>query len=37
VADDRARYFGALLPANTLVPGADAQLGTVTFEEFLAR
>jgi uncharacterized protein YbjT (DUF2867 family) len=37
VADDRARYFGALLQEKTLVPGADAQLGTVTFEEFLAR
>jgi uncharacterized protein YbjT (DUF2867 family) len=37
VADKQARYFGALLGVKTLLPGPNAQLGTVTFDEFLAR
>jgi uncharacterized protein YbjT (DUF2867 family) len=37
VADDEARYYGALLDDTTLVPGPDALLGGITFDEFLAR
>jgi uncharacterized protein YbjT (DUF2867 family) len=35
VADPGARYFGALLEKDTLLPGADAQLSTTRFEEWL--
>ena len=34
VADPGARYFGAILDDNSLVPGKGAQLGEVTLEEF---
>jgi uncharacterized protein YbjT (DUF2867 family) len=36
VADVQARYFGARLDETTLVPGAQARLGTRRFEEWLA-
>lgn len=32
VADPQARYFGAILQDNTLVPGAGPHLGKVSFE-----
>ncbi|WP_433272824.1 SDR family oxidoreductase [Actinosynnema sp. CS-041913] len=35
VADPDARYFGALLERDTLLPSADAQLSTTRFEEWL--
>jgi hypothetical protein len=35
VADPEARYFGALLADDTLLPGDDAQLATTRFEEWL--
>ena len=35
VADDQARYFGALLDADTLVPGPNARLGTVKVDDWL--
>ncbi|ONI92765.1 NmrA family transcriptional regulator [Saccharothrix sp. ALI-22-I] len=35
VADPDARYFGALLEKDTLLPGADARLSTTRFEEWL--
>jgi hypothetical protein len=35
VADPEARYFGALLEKDTLLPGAGAQLATTRFEEWL--
>jgi uncharacterized protein YbjT (DUF2867 family) len=35
VADPRARYFGAELDERTLVPGADARLGEIRFEDWL--
>lgn len=35
VADPDARYFGALLGDDTLLPGADAQRATTTFDEWL--
>lgn len=35
VADPHARYFGTELQERTLVPGDDAQLGSITFEEWL--
>ncbi|MBV7485359.1 SDR family oxidoreductase [Bordetella sp. BOR01] len=31
VADEQARYFGALLKDDTLVPGADPRLGKIDF------
>ena len=37
VADPRARYFGAELGERTLVPGADARLGEIRFEEWLGK
>lgn len=36
VADPHARYFGAELGERSLVPGDDAQLGSTTYEEWLA-
>ena len=35
VADDQARYFGALLQEDTLVPGPGARLGTVKVDDWL--
>jgi uncharacterized protein YbjT (DUF2867 family) len=35
VTDPDARYFGALLEKDTLLPGADAQLSATRFEEWL--
>ncbi|WAS91406.1 SDR family oxidoreductase [Nannocystis punicea] len=37
VADPEARYFGARLEDDTLVPGPGPRLGTVNFEAWLAR
>ncbi|HEU4631589.1 MAG TPA: SDR family oxidoreductase [Gemmatimonadaceae bacterium] len=37
IADPHARYFGAELGERTLVPGHDASLGKVGFEEWLGR
>ena len=34
VADPRARYFGAVLDERSLVPGDDARLGEMRFEEW---
>ncbi|NUR61739.1 MAG: SDR family oxidoreductase [Catenulispora sp.] len=35
VTDPEARYWGVLLEKDTLLPGADARLGTVRLEEWL--
>lgn len=35
VADPHARYFGAELSERSLVPGADARLGEIRFEDWL--
>jgi uncharacterized protein YbjT (DUF2867 family) len=37
VADPHARYFGAELGERTLVPGADANLGEIRFEDWLSQ
>jgi uncharacterized protein YbjT (DUF2867 family) len=37
VADPQARYFGAEVGERTLVPGADARLGEIRFEDWLSR
>ena len=37
VADEQARYSGALLSERTLVPGPDAQLGEITFDKWLVQ
>ena len=37
VADPHARYYGAELGERTLVPGADARLGEISFEDWLAQ
>jgi len=37
VVDDGARYFGALLGAESIVPTGQARIGAVTFEEWIAR
>jgi uncharacterized protein YbjT (DUF2867 family) len=37
VADPRARYFGAILGARTLVPADGAQLGELHFQEWLGQ
>ena len=37
VADPQARYSGAKLSENTLVPGAGAQLGETRFEDWLSQ
>ncbi|MER6158188.1 NAD(P)H-binding protein [Streptomyces sp. NPDC001868] len=37
VPDAQARYFGAELRERTLLPGADAHVGHVSFTEWLAR
>ena len=36
VADAEARYFGALLGERSLLPGADASMAPIHFEEWLA-
>lgn len=35
IADPHARYFGAELSENSLVPVGDAQLGATRFEDWL--
>jgi hypothetical protein len=35
IADPHARYFGTELSERTLVPGSDARLGGIHFEEWL--
>lgn len=35
VADPQARYFGARLGERTLMPGADARLGAIRFDDWL--
>jgi len=37
IADPHARYFGTELGERTLVPGADARLGDIRFEEWLGK
>ena len=37
IADPDARYFGARLGERTLVPGADAQLATTRYEDWLSQ
>jgi uncharacterized protein YbjT (DUF2867 family) len=37
IADQEARYFGAVLDAHGLNPGANARLGPTRFEEWLGR
>jgi uncharacterized protein YbjT (DUF2867 family) len=37
VADPHAHYFGTELGERTLVPGADARLGEIRFEEWLGK
>ena len=37
VADPHARYFGAELSERTLVPGDDARLGEIRFEDWLGQ
>ena len=37
IADPHARYFGAELGERALVPGADARLGEIRFEEWLGK
>jgi uncharacterized protein YbjT (DUF2867 family) len=37
VADPRARYFGAILGASTLVPGDSARLGEIRFHDWLGQ
>jgi uncharacterized protein YbjT (DUF2867 family) len=37
VADPTARYFGAVLGERSLLPGAEARLGEIRFEDWLAR
>jgi uncharacterized protein YbjT (DUF2867 family) len=37
IADPQAHYFGTELGRRTLVPGADARLGEIRFEEWLGQ
>jgi uncharacterized protein YbjT (DUF2867 family) len=37
VADPHARYFGAEVGERMLVPGADARLGEIRFEDWLGQ
>jgi len=37
VADPHARYFGAELSERALVPGDDARLGEIRFDDWLAQ
>jgi uncharacterized protein YbjT (DUF2867 family) len=36
ITDPQARYFGAILTSNALVPGKDAQLAATRLDEWLA-
>jgi len=36
VPDVKARYFGALLQDDTLVPGPNPRLGTLNFDAWFA-
>jgi hypothetical protein len=35
IADPHARYFGAELDERSLIPGNDARLGEIRFEQWL--
>ncbi|MNG34940.1 hypothetical protein D3C84_1215620 [compost metagenome] len=37
VADVHARYFGGVLDDQSLTPGSKPRLGTIRFEDWLAR
>jgi hypothetical protein len=37
LTDEQAPYYGVRLSERTLVPGPDAELGKLTFDEWLAR
>ena len=37
VADVNARYFGALLNDQSLTPGANPRLGSISFEEWFSK
>jgi uncharacterized protein YbjT (DUF2867 family) len=37
IADPKARYFGARLSERTLVPGENARLGKIRFEDWLSQ
>jgi hypothetical protein len=37
ITDTHASYFGARLGERTLIPEADALLGTIRFEDWLTR
>ena len=37
ISDPHARYFGALLNEGSLVPGNDAELGEIRFDDWLGR
>jgi hypothetical protein len=37
VADPSARYFGAILGEDTLLPGHSARLSTTRFENWLSQ
>jgi uncharacterized protein YbjT (DUF2867 family) len=37
ITDEQARYYGVRLSERTLVPGPDAELGEITFNEWLAQ
>jgi uncharacterized protein YbjT (DUF2867 family) len=37
IADPQARYFGAQLSENSLVPAGEAQLGKIRFEDWLKK
>jgi len=37
IADAHARYFGAEVNERSLLPGDEAELGTIRFDEWLGR
>jgi uncharacterized protein YbjT (DUF2867 family) len=37
IADPTVRYFGAVLGEHTLLPGTDARLGEIRYEDWLSR
>jgi len=37
VTDEQARYYGVRVSERTLLPGSDAQLGEITFDDWLAQ
>ena len=37
ITDEQARYYGLRLSERTLLPGPDAELGEITFDEWLAQ